>query len=85
MNKYLGMGIFYASAFTAIYALNILSPGPPDGGLGLAGFALIILEFCALGLALHAVIRGFKSSKDYFILAGIHLLVFFGLLFYLFL
>ena len=85
MNKYLGTLIFYVVSFVVIYGLNIISPGQPDGGPGWGSFAVVILVLSALVLTIFNAYKGFKTSKDYFILAGVHLLVVMVMVFTLFL
>ena len=80
MNKYLATLIFYIASFIIIYVLNWLSPGAHDGGLGLGSLAIILLVFVIVVLIGINIYRGFKKSKGYFIIVGIHFLILLGLI-----
>jgi hypothetical protein len=55
--------------------LNYLSPGQQDGGLGFGAVSIVLLVLVSLVLAFINLFKGFRGSKEHFILAGIHLLV----------
>jgi len=80
MNKYIKTLVFYIVSFAVIYLLNYLSPGAHDGGLGFGGLALILLVLVITVLIGISIYKGFKKSKDYFILTAIHFLILLGLL-----
>ncbi len=85
MNKYLLTLIFYTVAFIVIYVLNKLSPNAHDGGLGFGSMAIVLLALILVVLVGLNIYRGIKVDKEYFIIAGIHLIILIGGVYKLFL
>jgi hypothetical protein len=85
MNKYIATLVFYLVAFIIFYVVNKYSIRPQDGGLSMGSVVILVGMLTILVLLGINVYKGFSVNKEYFILAGIHLLVFLGLVFKLFL
>jgi hypothetical protein len=85
MNKYIAALIFYAVAFAVIYILNKVSPNAHDGGPGWAGIATLLLGLIMVVLIGINLYKGFNVDKEYFIFAGIHLIILAGGLYKFFL
>lgn len=85
MNKYLVTLLFYAGAFLIIFVLNKFSPNAQDGGLGFGSLAIMLLVLVLIVLIGVNIYRGIKTDKEYFIIAGIHLVVLLGGVYKLFL
>jgi hypothetical protein len=75
MNKFKGISLFYIAAFAILYGLNKLSPGQPDGGLGFGGLSIILFMLLVIVLICFNLFKGIKHGREYFLLAGVHLLV----------
>jgi hypothetical protein len=85
MNKYIATLVFYLVAFIIFYVVNKYSISPQDGGLSIGSIVIMVGMLTILVLLGINVYKGFSVNKEYFMLAGIHLLVFIGLLYKLFL
>jgi hypothetical protein len=85
MNKYIATLVFYLVAFIIFYVVNKYTNSPQDGGLSWGSIVIMVGMLTILVLLGINVYKGFSVNKEYFMLAGIHLLVFLGLVFKLFL
>jgi hypothetical protein len=85
MNKYIATLVFYLVAFIISFVVNKYTNSPQDGGLSWGSIVILVGMLVILVLLGINVYKGFSVNKDYFMLAGIHLLVFLGLVFKLFL
>ncbi|MFM6954888.1 MAG: hypothetical protein ACKOWL_07870 [Sphingobacteriaceae bacterium] len=85
MKPYFGTLVFYSTSAAIIYAINKLSPGQQDGGLGCGSVVLLLVVVSVLVLLIFNAFKGFKTNKTYFIVAGIHLLMLVLILFLFFL
>jgi hypothetical protein len=85
MNKYITTLVFYLVEFIVFYVVNKYSISPQDGGLSMGSIVIMVGMLAILVLLGINVYKGFSVNKEYFILAGIHLLVFVGLVYKLFL
>ncbi len=74
MKKYQSTIIFYVVSVLVIYLLSILSPNQQDGGPGLGSLAIVLFVLAVMVMAVINAFKGIKQ-KEYFLLAGIHLLV----------
>jgi hypothetical protein len=85
MNKYIATLAFYLVGFIISYVVNKYTNSPQDGGLSWGSIVIMVGMLVILVLLGVNVYKGFSVNKEYFMLAGIHLLVFLGLVFKLFL
>jgi hypothetical protein len=85
MNKYIATLVFYLVGFIISFVVNKYTNSPQDGGLSWGSIVIMVGMLVILVLLGVNVYKGFSVNKEYFMLAGIHLLVFLVLLFKLFL
>ena len=75
MNKYIATSLFYIVAIAIIFLLNKFNPNAQDGGLGFGSMAIVLLGLIIIVLLGVNIYKGIKVDKEYFIIAGIHLVV----------
>jgi len=78
MNKYIVTLIFYLISFVIIFVLTKVSPNAQDGGLGWGGFAMMLLGLILVILIGINTYKGLSRDKEYFIIAGIHMVILAG-------
>lgn len=72
-------------SFVLIFVLTKISPNAQDGGLGFGALAMLLLGLIMVILIGINVYKGIKVDNEYFVIAGIHLVLLAGGLYSFFL
>jgi len=76
--------LFYAITGAICYVLNIYSPNAHDGGPGLGTLFFLLCYIFLIFLILKNLYQGIRYDKNRLVIALIHIVVFFTILFTMF-